>query len=218
MLSIDGRPMETYADIRLVTQDSADKELSFSIDRAGENLELRITPKLSTKELPVIGPDGEALENPGGELVLRRIGQIGVLPLTEFRRVSVGGALGSAGAITWRIIYETPRVLFNPSRLKQEAAGPITIARVAGKAAGEGLAYLVWIAAVISVSLGLINLLPVPAILDGGKLLIVGVEALRGGRRLSFRSQEILATVGIVMLAMMILGVLMLDGSRLLQR
>jgi regulator of sigma E protease len=64
------------------------------------------------------------------------------------------------------------------------------------------------------VSLGIINLIPIP-LLDGGQLLVVGIEALRGGKRLSLKTQEALGFVGILIIAALFLTVTYLDVGRL---
>ena len=84
-----------------------------------------------------------------------------------------------------------------------QISGPIGIAKVAGEAAKMGLSTLLGIAAVLSVSVGLINLVPVP-LLDGGHLLYYAVEMLRG-RPMSERAQELGFRVGLgLVLALML--------------
>ncbi|HET6645515.1 MAG TPA: site-2 protease family protein, partial [Fimbriimonadales bacterium] len=109
----------------------------------------------------------------------------------------------------------TAKVLSSPARIKEEAGGIISIGRAAGQAVDYGVSYFITLAALISVSLGLMNLLPIP-LMDGGQLMVVLVEALRGGRRLSLRTQEVIGIVGIVIIGILFVGVTYLDIGRLI--
>jgi regulator of sigma E protease len=91
-------------------------------------------------------------------------------------------------------------------------SGPITMYDIAGQAGARGAAYFVWAMAVISVNLGLINLLPIP-VLDGGQLLFFLVEAARR-RPLPLRIREVASLVGMVMLVLLMLVAFKNDVER----
>jgi regulator of sigma E protease len=91
-------------------------------------------------------------------------------------------------------------------------SGPITMYDIAGKAGARGAADFVWTMAVISVNVGLINLLPIP-VLDGGHLLFFLLEALRR-RPLPMRIREVASLVGVVMLGLIILVAFKNDVER----
>ena len=82
-----------------------------------------------------------------------------------------------------------------------QVGGPIRIAQISGQVATIGVAALVHLAAVLSISIGLLNLFPVP-LLDGGHLLFYGVEAVRG-RPLSERAQEMGFRIGLGLVLML---------------
>jgi regulator of sigma E protease len=82
------------------------------------------------------------------------------------------------------------------SRTTEELGGPLRIAQMSGEIAKDGVVPVIWFTAVLSINLGLINLFPIP-LLDGGHLVMYGIEALRG-RPLTERSQEVAFRFGLV--------------------
>jgi regulator of sigma E protease len=109
-------------------------------------------------------------------------------------------SVGAAGVQTWQIVDTTLtyvwRIVSGRSDTHQ-LSGPVGIARISQKAASEGFLNLVGLAALISVSIGLINLFPIP-ILDGGHLLYYGCEAVLG-RPLGARAQEVGFRLGLAL-------------------
>ncbi|MDQ2986948.1 MAG: M50 family metallopeptidase [Armatimonadota bacterium] len=130
--------------------------------------------------------------------------------------VGILGAASVASQQTWRVIAETGKILGSPGRLAKEAGGVISIGKLAGQAVDHGLSYFLALSALISVSLGIINLLPIP-LMDGGQLMVVFLEWLRGGRRLSMKTQEALGFVGILIIAALFFTVTYLDIGRLVR-
>jgi regulator of sigma E protease len=92
--------------------------------------------------------------------------------------------------------------------------GPVEIVRQAKKAAEEGIYRWASLMGMLSISLGLINLLPVP-VLDGGQLLFYGIEVIRG-RPVSVRIREMAQQVGVLLLMALMLFVLVVDVNRCL--
>lgn len=125
------------------------------------------------------------------------------------------GSLRDTGAmisLTGKSLYN----LLNGKISIKTMGGPIFIADVAGKRAAEGLASFFYLAAFISVNLGLLNLLPLP-VLDGGQLVFFGVEAIRR-RPMSQWAREKFQLVGMGMLALLMVVVMFNDISRLVTR
>jgi len=92
---------------------------------------------------------------------------------------------------------------------KGEIGGPVKIAEISGRAASQGLISFAMFTAVISINLGLVNLLPVPA-LDGGHLMFFGIQKLLG-RPMNQRVQELIMRVGMAFLITMIIVVTFYD-------
>ncbi|MCW5947309.1 MAG: RIP metalloprotease [Fimbriimonadales bacterium] len=211
----NGQPITTFYDLRVVTREVIDEPMSLDVERDGQTLSLTITPKLLA-DATIVGPDNMPEYDESGSIKKANVGWIGVGP--AFETVSVGfvGSFKLAAEKSWSILSGTVRVLMKPRDLKENAGGPITIAKFTGEAATEGPYALFLIAAIISLSLGILNLLPIP-FFDGGQLVICGIEALRGGKRLSFKIQERVAVVGFALVLLLIISVFWLDISRLVK-
>ena len=100
--------------------------------------------------------------------------------------------------------------------LGEDLTGPIGIARLTGEVAKMGLVPLVELAAFISISLAILNILPIPA-LDGGRLLFIGIEWVRRGKKISPRKEGLIHMIGFVMLITLILIVSFFDIAKIVQ-
>jgi len=170
-VSIDDKPINSWRDLSEVVQPSAGRQLPVTINRSGVEFNLSITP--------------EAVQF--GE---QEIGRLGVvrpyIPYPEEQIVSLSRspyqALIYGVEKTWLISALTVRMLWKMVTLQvshQNVSGPITIADVAGQAIQISWQTYVYVLAVISISLGVMNLLPIP-MLDGGHLLTYVVEVFAG--------------------------------------
>lgn len=193
--AIDGRPIETFADMQRVVSVSAGSELSFLIKRDGTELTLKATPAL--KEVKDLFGNSH------------RIGVLGIqynakpdesrsIPVGFFESIKIGFEQ------VWFIIATTFKFiasLFAGAGSAGDVGGPIRIAQLSGQAASLGFQFVVQLCATLSVSIGLLNLFPVP-LLDGGHLLFYGVKAVRG-RPLSERAQEMGFRIGLGLVLML---------------
>ncbi len=198
IVSINGEAIDSFGDMQRIVSSNADRELTFEVNRAGKLVVLKATP--DRKEIS---------DRFGNKL---RQGVIGIRRNTnsakdwEVRRFGPIEALGMGVKQTGFIVSRTLGYL-NDVIMGRESAdqvgGPIRIAEVSGQVASDGFMPLLQLTAVLSVSIGLINLFPVP-LLDGGHLLFYAIEAVRR-RPLSERSQEIGFRIGLALvLALMI--------------
>ncbi len=141
---------------------------------------------------------------------------IGVERALEQRPVGAFAAIAAGARYTWgftRLIFETLARLFQGRVSASDLGGPIMIAQEAGRRAATGLEPLLRFMALISVNLGVINVLPIP-VLDGGHLLFFLVEAVRG-RPLSARYRELAQQVGVFLLVALMVFVVFNDISRI---
>lgn len=191
--AINGRPIATFADMQRVVSGSAGEPLEIDVERSGVRLVLRATPALR-----------EVKDNFGN---VHRIGVLGVTRSLDpgdarLEKSSPLRALAQGAEETWFVVTRTMSYLGGVI-VGREAAdqlgGPLRIAQVSGQVATLGFVALLNLAAVLSVSIGLLNLFPIP-LLDGGHLLFYLVEAVRR-RPLSERSQEIGFRIGLVLVA-----------------
>jgi len=196
ILSIDGTPIETFGDMQRIVSASADQPLRIEIDRSGQQLALTATP------------DRREMTDTFGNV--HRLGVLGISRATggEVKTETYGPveSVGMATREVWYIVDRTFDYLGGVVTGRESAdqlGGPIRIAQVSGQVATFGMAALFQLAAVLSVSIGLLNLFPVP-LLDGGHLLFYAVEALRG-RPLSERAQEYGFRIGLALVLMLML-------------
>lgn len=184
---VDGRAIDSFESLQAVVRGSAGQPLRFTVVRDGESRALTVTPSAS-----------EIQDRFGNTY---QVGLIGVSRASvEYRRSNPFTALFEATAETGRMIVGTLRALGEMvvgTRGTQELGGPLRIAQMSGQIAQDGFVPAMWFTAVLSINLGLINLFPIP-MLDGGHLLLYGIEAGRG-RPLTERSQEIAFRFGLAM-------------------
>ena len=197
ILSIDGRQIEDFTDIRHVVTINPGRTLQFVVDRAGSKLSLDITPVLIEQQDAIAGKHKSALIGIEASPTANRIVQRQVGPVEAVSR-----AVGRTRDIvvgTGAYIRDVVTRVQGPEQL----GGVIRIADVSGQVAKLGPEYLINLIAVLSVSVGLLNLFPIP-VLDGGHLLFFAIEAVRR-RPLSQKAQEIGLKIGLaVVLALFI--------------
>jgi regulator of sigma E protease len=195
--SIDGSPIGSFADMQRVVSARADETLLFVVIRNGQPVTLQATPMLKEQKTP---------------FGTQRIGLLGLRASTNPADVkrqtySAIGAVKAGFLETWYVVDRTFSYigkLISGRESADQLSGPIRIAQVSGQVASlGGVGGLLGLVAVLSVSIGLINLFPIP-MLDGGHLLFYGIEAARG-RPLSDRAQEIGFRIGFAIVLMLML-------------
>ncbi|WP_092496987.1 RIP metalloprotease RseP [Faunimonas pinastri] len=208
VLSINGEAVDSFSEMQEIVSLSAGSSLSILIQRAGEKLTLTATPE--RREMP----DGLGGTQRVGVLGLSRTLSAGDV---DYRRYGPIAALGQGVDQTWDIIHRTLTYvgrLFVGRESPDQLSGPVRVAQVSGVVAhAGGLPALIHLGAILSVSIGFINLFPVP-MLDGGHLLFYAIEAMRG-RPLSRAAQEVGFRIGFAMVVLLFVFVTFNDLSRL---
>jgi Predicted membrane-associated Zn-dependent proteases 1 len=192
LLALDGEPIRTFDDVRRYVAVRPETTILMTVERDGRELQLPVTPKRT-----------EITDQFGNKVEL---GQIGIVTNAErgnFRLETYSPVEAVAEGVreTGHIISGTFSYLgniFTGRMSADQIGGPIRIAETTGQMATLGFAAVLNFAAVISVSLGLMNLFPIP-VLDGGHLLMYGLEAVRG-RPLSPRVQDVVFRFGLAMI------------------
>lgn len=193
---VDGKEIESFSDLQRIVSINGGNELAFVVEREGGLVNLKATPRVQEVD------DGLGNKIRAGILGITRNAQ-------NDRVVEKYGpidALGYGVDQTWFIVDRTFAYLANVIGGREKAdqiGGPIRIAQVTGQVASISLTALINLAAVLSVSIGLINLFPVP-MLDGGHLMYYAIEAVRG-RPLSARAQDYGLRVGLALVMMLML-------------
>jgi regulator of sigma E protease len=210
VLAIDGREVESFSDMQRIVSASADRRLEFLIDRGGTRLSIMATPTLKQ------GKDGF-----GNNYCHAVLGVSRAMTPTDVKTMSVDPltAVWLGTKETWFIIDRTFSYiggLFAGRECADQLGGPIRIAQISGQVATLGFVPVLHLAAMLSVSIGLLNLFPVP-LLDGGHLLFYAIEAVRG-RPLSERAQEIGFRIGFALVVMLMIFTVFNDTIQLLPR
>jgi regulator of sigma E protease len=204
--SIDGEPVESFSDVFRIVTMRADETLTILVARKGGNVTLRAVPTVTVVKTP-IGP--------------QRIAQLGLGASDDPQDVktaqltlvqSIGWGLTQSWNVVSRTVQYISRVIIGRASADQ-LSGPVGIARISNAVAAFGLAGLLNLIAILSVSLGFMNLLPVP-MLDGGHLFFYAIEGIRG-KPLSRRAQELGLRIGLALVLMLVMFVTLNDILRL---
>ncbi|MEW9808403.1 RIP metalloprotease RseP [Mesorhizobium marinum] len=187
-VSVDGTPVETFADVQRMVSGRAGDPIVFVLARDGGDVTLTATPEVMEQT--------DALGN------VVKIGVIGVVNTVESGQPKLitftpGEALVEAVYDTGHIIARTGQFLkrFVVGREdKCQLGGPVKIAKISGQAAKLGFDWVVQLVAMLSVGIGILNLLPIPP-LDGGHLVFYALEAVKG-RPVSERAMDAVYRVG----------------------
>ena len=196
-ISINEEEINLFSDLRRIVTENPDTALSFKIDRAGKEITLSATPKLTVQK----NAEGEEIE----------IGLLGVEWSPEFvsyERQNPAMALWVGVQRTYMVttnILSYIGDMFSGRRGTDELGGPLRIAQISGQMAEQGIGAVILLMAMLSVNLGLINLFPIP-MLDGGHLAFYLIEALLG-RPLGAKAQEYGFRFGLILVLMLVVFV-----------
>jgi regulator of sigma E protease len=207
VLAINGEKIESFSDMQRIVSISAGETLSIDVDRGGAPISLKATPQL--KELK---------DNFGN---VHRLGVLGIsrsMSPGDIKTEKAGPlrAIVMGAQETWFVVDRTLAYIggvFVGREAADQLGGPIRIAQVSGQVATAGFTALIHLTAVLSVSIGLLNLFPIP-LLDGGHLLFYAIETIRG-RPLSERAQEVGFRIGLAVVVMLMIFATFNDILRL---
>ncbi len=191
--AIDGRKIETFTDMQRLVMDSAGQTLRIVVERDGKEQTLTAVPKL------VETKNALGFKHRQGVLGLR--GKPGPL-----ETVGIGSAFKLGVEESWMVVERTLsyiRGVFAGRESLDQLGGPIMIAQASRQVATAGFFPLLHFAGVVSISIGFLNLFPIP-LLDGGHLLYYAIEAVRG-RPLSERAQEYGFRIGLAIVLMLMI-------------
>ncbi len=207
ILRVDGVPVDQWEAVVRQVRNAPGRALSFEIERQNQILSLSVIPSSSEEAGQRVGKIGAAPEIPAGVFEALQ---------TEVR-YPAGEAVSRALAKTWELssfsLEMLGRMVVGQASLNN-IAGPITIADYAGQSARSGMTSFIAFLALISISLAVLNLLPIP-LLDGGHLLYYLAEVVTG-RPVPERVQEIGQRIGMALLGVLMFLALFNDLQRLL--
>jgi regulator of sigma E protease len=205
--AINGEKIESFTDMQRIVSISAGEPLAIDVDRGGAPVSLKAIPQL--KELK---------DNFGN---VHRLGVLGIsrsMSPGDIKTEKAGPlrAVVMGAQETWFVVDRTLAYIsgvFVGREAADQLGGPIRIAQVSGQVATAGFTALIHLTAVLSVSIGLLNLFPIP-LLDGGHLLFYAIETIRG-RPLSERAQEVGFRIGLAIVVMLMIFATFNDILRL---
>jgi regulator of sigma E protease len=197
VVGINGDKIDSFADMQRVVSVSAGEPLNVEVERGGAHVTIKATPELK-----------EIKDNFGN---VHRLGVLGIsrsMSPGDIKTQKYGplSAIAMGAQETWFVVDRTLSYIggvFAGREAADQLGGPIRIAQVSGQVATAGFVALMHLTAVLSVSIGLLNLFPIP-LLDGGHLLFYGIEAARG-RPLSERAQEVGFRIGLAIVVMLMI-------------
>lgn len=192
LVAIDGQPVEQWDDISRLIGTSQAETVTLKILRNGEEKIIQVKPRLE---------EG------------RRI--IGIWPKVINQQVGFFAAIWTAIQETWLMIKMIVVGFWQmlTFQVKPEVGGPVLIAKMVGEAAEIGWIYLLRFTAMLSINLGIINLVPFPA-LDGGRILFLAIEAIRG-KSIDPQKEGFVHFIGFVLLMALIVIIIYKDIVRI---
>jgi len=199
--AVNGTPVATWEAMTAMVRSHPDVRLTLTVARGGTWLTLEAVPRA------VKVGDGQ-------------IGQLGIQgQVTRYiqRRLPPGESLVASWRMTWTIIREFAltirRLIVGDANIQDALRGPVGIVQIAVQEVRSGFISFLWFLAVISVNLAVVNLLPIP-VLDGGHVLLIGLEILRG-KPLSTRVQMVVQQIGLALLLTLVVYTTFHDLFRL---
>lgn len=205
--AVNGDPISTWKELATAIGKSPGKPIVLAVVRGDVVHQLQVTPNAATESGKTVGRIGIGLKD-DPEVRARMMVEVRLGPIDALQRAAE--QTWDTSIFSLRMIG---RILIGEQSWKN-ISGPVTIADYAGQSAQLGLDHFLKFLALISISLGVLNLLPIP-ILDGGHLLYYFLEAIKGGP-LSERIMEVGQQIGIGVLALLMAFAFFNDINRLI--
>lgn len=196
IIEIDKIKTKDIYEINALIRDKKDEEINLKINRNGENLEINLKPKYSEENKMYL------------------IGITSKLKHSFFKSIELGAKRTGEMSL---MILKSLKMIFDGSFKMEYLSGPVGVVQMIGSESSKGFLNFLQILALISVNLGVFNLLPIPA-LDGGKFLFLLIEALRG-KPINEKFEQGLSLIGIsILFSLMIYVTIFNDIGRLFSK
>lgn len=206
ILAIDGESIASWMQVVAIIREAPGRSIRLDADRQGQTVSLSVTPAEADDRGKRVGRIGIGVREDEAD-------RSSLMTLVRYGPVeSVGKAVGQTWETSIFSLTMLGRMITGEVSWKN-LSGPVTIADYAGQSAKLGLAYYIKFLALISISLGVLNLLPIP-LLDGGHLMYYIVEIIKGGP-VSERVMEIGQQIGLALLVMLMAFAFYNDINRL---
>jgi len=201
IVEINGEPIETWQEMTVIIHATPNTPINLHFERD----DIIIEKDIVTSFQPAL-IDGK----------IDTLGAIGISAQITYEPINILQAVGGGWQTTkgvFGLIGTTLKMLATGAATMKDIGGPIFIAQIAGESAKAGLAPLLFLMAMISINLAVINILPIPG-LDGGHLLVIGIESIIR-RPLSVKAKIAIQKVGMAFLLILMITVIVNDIGRL---
>lgn len=198
VIQYDGTPVNSISDIISYTKANLGSEISLLVMRSLDGVDRPLIVRMVPRRFPPPeeGPDshlGVLIGSSGGRVVTGFEPSFGVVPESFKQVYTFVTTLGSS-----------INNIFTTKEGREGIVGPIGIAQVTGEVAKNGILPLIGFTAILSLNLGIFNILPIPA-LDGGRMLFLVIEVVRGGRRVPPQREALIHLMGFMFLIALII-------------
>ena len=207
IVSADGKPISDWMQWVEYVKARPDTAINLTIERQGMPLVMSITPQSMQAGDKTEGKIGASVYMPEGMMKAMTV-EYSMSPLE-----AVPAAFKTTYDYSTVTLRMMGKMLVGKASVKN-LSGPISIAQIAGQSASMGAVHFIKFMALVSVSLGVLNLLPIP-VLDGGHLLFFGIEAVKGSP-VPERAQVIFQQIGMVLLLLLMVTAMVVDVQRLI--
>jgi regulator of sigma E protease len=206
ILSADGKTIADWLEWVDYVKKRPDIKIDLLIDRQGMQLTLPITPKSVQSGEIAEGKIGASVAMPDGLMNSMKV-EYSLSPLE-----AIPVAFKTTYDYSIMTLRMMGKMIIGKASVKN-LSGPISIAQIAGESATMGFVYFIKFMALVSVSLGVLNLLPIP-VLDGGHLMFFGIEAIKG-RPVPEKVQLFFQQIGMTLLLLLMVTAMVVDIQRL---
>lgn len=206
--AINGETVATWHDLISKVRERPDQTLLFTYQRGAATGEASVTTYLSDVSTPMLDKELKPTSKKFKHAMIGAGAQL--------RRSTFGEATVEAVDYPVRMVGGFVGIFTSMDRFKDEVGGPISIVTATSQQVQKGPMDVILLAALLSISLGIFNLLPFPP-LDGGQMVVALAEMVRGGKRLSIRTQSAIAAIGFTLVGALVLSVFAVDIGRLLK-
>ena len=202
ILEFDGHDIENIGDYSYYSHLNLGAETTLLLNRGGTEIKTSLEPRWDP-------PEGEGATGATLELV-------NITTVSE--SYPFWKAIPKAGTHLWEtmILFKNEAERLIISKETPEVTGPVGIAQLTGDVAEGGFGLLLQFAAFLSINLAIVNLLPIPA-LDGGRMLFVGIEGIRRGKKIPPKKEALIHLIGFVIIISIMVAVAFNDILRLIR-
>jgi regulator of sigma E protease len=202
IIAVNGQSVEQWSDLTQIIHSNPNQEITVTWQSGGDEFTETITTRAEKQMV---------------EDEITEVGLIGIAPETTYKDAGMFEAVGSGFSQMWwwsKVTVVSLKMLVTGQESMKSVGGPIFIAQLAGETAKSGLMDFFNLIAIISINIGFLNILPIPA-LDGGHLVVTLIEGVKG-KPLKTKTRLVIQQIGMALLLTLMIFVIYNDIARLL--